>query len=193
MLVGVHPTGGCAVRVGTGSTTGWLHLHVTKLLNGARIRVANSSKYFRPWVLIPREWLPVVVSAIVRVPASLVLVLLHYDIHSEEDDEDEDAGDGRPSSDGRRLEKHPLPRRQVRPVQVLELTPLTHVPVRTLAVVEYGLPDLDGEAGGAVQTVPGGVGGRAGVRLECNVGPHRGRGRPGLRGRPRGTSLCKPG
>lgn len=64
-------------------------------------------------------------------PASLVLVLLHYDIHSEEDDEDEDAGDGRPSSDGRRLEKHPLPRRQVRPVQVLELTPLTHVPVRT--------------------------------------------------------------
>lgn len=37
-------------------------------LNGARIRVANSSKYFRPWVLIPREWLPVVVSAIVRVP-----------------------------------------------------------------------------------------------------------------------------
>lgn len=64
-------------------------------------------------------------------PASLVLVLLHDDIHSEEDDEDEDAGDGRPSSDGRRLKEHPLPRRQVRPVQVLELTPLTHVPVRT--------------------------------------------------------------
>lgn len=60
----------------------------------------------------------------------------------------------------------------------------------SLAVVEYGLADLDGEAGGAVEAVPGGVGGRAGVRLECDVGPHRGRGRPRLRGRPRGTSLC---
>ena len=42
-----------------------------------------------------------------------------------------------------------------------------------LAIVEDRNADFDGEAGGAVQAVPGGIGGRTGVRLEGDVRPHR--------------------
>ena len=59
-----------------------------------------------------------------------------------------------------------------------------------LAVVEDGAADLDGEAGGPVKAVPGGVCGRAGVRLEGDVGPHGGRGRPRPGRGPGGTCIC---
>ena len=58
-----------------------------------------------------------------------------------------------------------------------------------LAIVENGPADLDGEAGGPVEAVPGGVCRRAGVRLEGDVGPHGGAGGPGPGGRPGGTSI----
>ena len=66
----------------------------------------------------------------------------------------------------------------------------------SLAIVEDGLGDFDGEAGGAVEAVVGGVSGRTRVRLERDVGSHRRRGarrrrrRPGLRRRSTRTSLC---
>ena len=41
-----------------------------------------------------------------------------------------------------------------------------------LAIVQDGDANLDGEAGSAVEAVPGGVGRGAGVRLEGDVGPH---------------------
>ena len=59
-----------------------------------------------------------------------------------------------------------------------------------LAVVEDGAADLDGEAGGAVEAVPGSVGRGAGVRLEGDVGPHGGRGRPRPGRGPGGTCIC---
>ena len=43
---------------------------------------------------------------------------------------------------------------QIAAVEVLELAPLPHEPVRALAVVEDGVGDLHSEAGGAVQAVP---------------------------------------
>ena len=54
----------------------------------------------------------------------------------------------------------------------------------SLAIVEDGDANLDGEAGGPVEAVPGGVGGGAGVSLERDVWSHR-RGRwTWLRGGP---------
>ena len=61
--------------------------------------------------------------------------------------------------------------------------------VHSLAVVEDGDADLDGETGGAVEAVPGGVGRGAGVRLEGDVRPHRGRGGAGLGGGPGRTGI----
>ena len=61
----------------------------------------------------------------------------------------------------------------------------------SLAVVENRPVDLDGEARGAVEAVPGGVGRGAGVRLEGDVGPHGGRGRPRPRRGPGGTGIWK--
>ena len=43
----------------------------------------------------------------------------------------------------------------------------------SLAIVEDGDANLDGEAGGPVEAVPGGVGGGAGVSLERDVWSHR--------------------
>ena len=54
----------------------------------------------------------------------------------------------------------------------------------SLAIVENGDANLDGEAGGPVETVPGCVGWRAGVRLERDVRTHRRRGRTWLWGGP---------
>ena len=54
----------------------------------------------------------------------------------------------------------------------------------SLAIVENGDANLDGEAGGPVETVPGCVGWRAGVRLERDVRTHRRRGRTWFRGGP---------
>ena len=59
---------------------------------------------------------------------------------------------------------------QIRSVQVFEFASLTHESVGALAVVEDGVCDFDGEARSAVEAVPGGVGRRAGVRLEGDVG-----------------------
>ena len=59
----------------------------------------------------------------------------------------------------------------------------------SLAVVENGPVDLDGEAGRPVEAVPGGVGRGAGVRLEGDVGSHGGRGRPRPRRGPGGTGI----
>jgi hypothetical protein len=64
-----------------------------------------------------------------------------------------------------------------------------NITVYSLAIVEDGDADFDGETGGAVEAVPGRVGGRTGVRLEGDVGPQRGRGRPRLRGRPGRASI----
>lgn len=60
-----------------------------------------------------------------------------------------------------------------------------------LAIVKNRATNLDGEAGGAVEAVPGSVGWGAGVRLKCDVGPHRGRRGSGSGGRPGGTCICK--
>ena len=65
----------------------------------------------------------------------------------------------------------------------------SHHPGYSLAVVENGPVDFDGEAGGAVEAVPGGVGRGTGVRLEGDVGPHGGRGRPWPRRGPGGTGI----
>ena len=54
----------------------------------------------------------------------------------------------------------------------------------SLAIVENGDANLDGEAGGPVEAVPGCVGWRAGVRLERDVRTHRRRGRTWLWGGP---------
>ena len=54
----------------------------------------------------------------------------------------------------------------------------------SLAIVENGDANLDGEAGRPVETVPGCVGWRAGVRLERDVRTHRRRGRTWLWGGP---------
>ena len=59
----------------------------------------------------------------------------------------------------------------------------------SLAVVENGTVDLDGEAGRPVEAVPGRVGRGTGVRLEGDVGPHGGRGRPRPRRGPGGTGI----
>lgn len=61
----------------------------------------------------------------------------------------------------------------------------------SLAVVQNGLLNLDGEAGGAVEAVPCGVGGRAGEGLECYVGPHGGGRWARLGGGARRTPLCE--
>ena len=55
---------------------------------------------------------------------------------------------------------------QVRAVQILELAALPHEAVGALAVVQDGLCDLDGEAGGPVQAVPRRVRRGARVRLQ---------------------------
>jgi hypothetical protein len=60
-----------------------------------------------------------------------------------------------------------------------------------LAVVEQGVGDLDREAGGSVQAVPGVVGRRTGERVECDVRESRWDRRSGLRSRPAGACLCK--
>ena len=59
-----------------------------------------------------------------------------------------------------------------------------------LAIVKNRATNLDGEAGGAVEAVPGSVGRGAGVRLEGDVRPHGGtRGsRPGSG--PGGAGIC---
>ena len=54
----------------------------------------------------------------------------------------------------------------------------------SLAIVEDGDANLDGEAGGPVEAVPGGVGGGAGVGLERDVWSHRGGRWTWLRGGP---------
>lgn len=41
----------------------------------------------------------------------------------------------------------------------------------SLAIVEDRLADLDGETSGAIKAVIGGIGWRASVRLESDVGP----------------------
>ena len=52
----------------------------------------------------------------------------------------------------------------------------------SLAIVEDGDANLDGEAGGPVEAVPGGVGGGAGVSLERDVWSHGRGGRAWLWG-----------
>lgn len=59
---------------------------------------------------------------------------------------------------------------QIGSVQVFEFATLAHVTVGAFAIVEQRVGYFDGEAGGSVETVPGRVGGRTGVRLERDVG-----------------------
>ena len=64
------------------------------------------------------------------------------------------------------------------------------LPKNSLAVVENAVLDLDGEAGGAVEAIPGGVGRGAGVGLEGYVGAQGGGVVAGARRGPRGTPVC---
>lgn len=57
------------------------------------------------------------------------------------------------------------------------------------AVVRQLIDDLNSEASGAVETVPGSVRWGALVRGECNVGPGRRRRRPRFRRRARRTGV----
>lgn len=75
--------------------------------------------------------------------------------------------------DACRLDQHSLPCGQIGSIEVLELASLPHISIRTFAIVEDGLSNLDGEAGGSIEAVPLGIRLRACVCLECNVRPHR--------------------
>jgi len=61
----------------------------------------------------------------------------------------------------------------------------------SLAVVEQGVGDPDGEAGGSVQAVPGTVLRWAGRCMECDVGACCGDRLPGLGGRPAVACVCE--
>jgi hypothetical protein len=58
-----------------------------------------------------------------------------------------------------------------------------------LAIVKDGDANFDSEARGAVEAVPGRIGGRTGVRLEGDVWPQRRRRRPRLGGGPGRTGI----
>ena len=73
-----------------------------------------------------------------------------------------------------------------RPPSLLHAMPSSRY---SLAIVENGDANLDGEAGGPVEAVPGGVCRGTGVRLERDVGPHRGARGARTGSGPGGTSI----
>lgn len=121
---------------------------------------------------------------ICNIEVGLVFPTLIVQVHRDADYKDKYNCHCDATCDACRLDQHPLPSGQVGSIKVLELASLPHISICTLAIVEDGLANLDGEAGGTIEAVPLGICLRACVRLECNVGPHRRLRRPWLGRRP---------
>lgn len=105
-------------------------------------------------------------SAVVELLLRLLLMaqIEHHTAHGHKDDRQRG-----PAHNARLLEHHTTPGGQIRSIDLLVLATWSHKTNGAFTIIEYLVVYLHGEAGGIVQAIPGGIGGRAGEDRECYI------------------------
>lgn len=89
----------------------------------------------------------------------------YHTAHGHEDDSQRGS-----THNARLLEHHATSGGQIRAIDLLVLAARTHKANGAFTIVENLVVYLHGEAGGIIQAIPGGIGGRAAEDRECYIG-----------------------